>query len=231
MTETDAPQGSTYPPGIVFGPGSDRGVASDLVVTDVFQAAVGTSYVADVWARRVRSVMTDGLRDYVQWFYAPAARQGRIAAADDFRVARDLGPGHTVVTILCDGGARYQSKLFNPAFLREKGLPADDENYAIAEVQLHDTNNRLVSFGKPAVGPPPYKINDGRFAPSGTAWNDTDWSVVLRAPGRPTPSLSIWRLRSGSTAPRRTSRRTRTPTRSTTPSTVRTGFLTPRSRL
>ncbi|WP_439594872.1 cysteine synthase A [Falsiroseomonas sp.] len=44
-----------------------------------------------------------------------------VAAA--IRVARDLGPGHTVVTILCDGGARYQSKLFNPGFLRERGLP------------------------------------------------------------------------------------------------------------
>jgi cysteine synthase A len=39
------------------------------------------------------------------------------------RVARMLGPGHTVVTMLCDLGARYQSKLWNPAFLREKGLP------------------------------------------------------------------------------------------------------------
>ena len=44
-----------------------------------------------------------------------------VAAA--IRVARSLGPGHTVVTILCDSGARYQSKLFNPEFLREKGLP------------------------------------------------------------------------------------------------------------
>jgi cysteine synthase A len=44
-----------------------------------------------------------------------------VAAA--IRVAREMGPGHTIVTILCDGGARYQSKLFNPAFLREKGLP------------------------------------------------------------------------------------------------------------
>jgi cysteine synthase A len=34
-----------------------------------------------------------------------------------------MGPGHTVATILCDGGSRYQSKLFNPDFLREKGLP------------------------------------------------------------------------------------------------------------
>ena len=44
-----------------------------------------------------------------------------VAAA--IRVARRLGPGHTVVTVLCDGGGRYQSKLFNPEFLRGKGLP------------------------------------------------------------------------------------------------------------
>ncbi|WP_375281943.1 cysteine synthase A [Pseudooctadecabacter sp.] len=39
------------------------------------------------------------------------------------RMARDMGPGHTIVTILCDYGTRYQSKLYNPDFLREKGLP------------------------------------------------------------------------------------------------------------
>ena len=44
-----------------------------------------------------------------------------IAAA--IRLAREMGPGHTIVTILCDGGARYQSKLFNPDFLRAKNLP------------------------------------------------------------------------------------------------------------
>jgi cysteine synthase A len=44
-----------------------------------------------------------------------------VAAA--IRVARDLGPGHRIVTILCDGGARYQSKLFNAEFLRSKNLP------------------------------------------------------------------------------------------------------------
>ena len=44
-----------------------------------------------------------------------------VAAA--IRMARELGPGHTVVTILCDSGNRYQSKLFNPDFLREKNLP------------------------------------------------------------------------------------------------------------
>jgi cysteine synthase A len=44
-----------------------------------------------------------------------------IAAA--VRIAKQLGPGHTVVTILADGGSRYQSKLFNPEFLRSKSLP------------------------------------------------------------------------------------------------------------
>jgi cysteine synthase A len=46
-----------------------------------------------------------------------------INVAGAIRLARDLGPGHTVVTILADSGTRYQSKLFNPAFLNEKGLP------------------------------------------------------------------------------------------------------------
>lgn len=46
-----------------------------------------------------------------------------INIAGAIRLARDLGPGHTVVTVLADYGTRYQSKLFNPVFLREKGLP------------------------------------------------------------------------------------------------------------
>lgn len=46
-----------------------------------------------------------------------------INVAGAIRLARQLGPGHTIVTILCDSGARYQSKLFNPEFLRSKNLP------------------------------------------------------------------------------------------------------------
>jgi len=46
-----------------------------------------------------------------------------INVAGAVRLARELGPGHTVVTILADYGTRYQSKLFNPQFLREKNLP------------------------------------------------------------------------------------------------------------
>ena len=49
-----------------------------------------------------------------------------INVAGAVRLARELGPGHVVVTILCDYGTRYQSKLFNPAFLRSKGLPVPD---------------------------------------------------------------------------------------------------------
>ena len=46
-----------------------------------------------------------------------------INVAGAMRLAKEMGPGHTIVTILCDYGNRYQSKLFNPAFLRDKGLP------------------------------------------------------------------------------------------------------------
>ena len=49
-----------------------------------------------------------------------------INVAGAIRMAKEMGPGHTIVTVLCDYGTRYQSKLFNPAFLREKGLPTPD---------------------------------------------------------------------------------------------------------
>ncbi len=59
-----------------------------------------------------------------------------INIAGAIRLARELGPGHTIVTILCDLGTRYQSKLFNPDFLRGKGLPTpkwleDQRNFAV----------------------------------------------------------------------------------------------------
>ena len=46
-----------------------------------------------------------------------------INVAGAIRLARELGPGHTIVTLLCDHGSRYQSKLFDPAFLASRGLP------------------------------------------------------------------------------------------------------------
>lgn len=49
-----------------------------------------------------------------------------INVAGAIRLARQLGPGHTIVTILCDSGFRYQSKLFNPGFMRSKNLPVPE---------------------------------------------------------------------------------------------------------
>ncbi len=49
-----------------------------------------------------------------------------VNVAGAVRLAKEMGPGHTIVTMLCDSGTRYQSKLFNPAFLREKGLPTPE---------------------------------------------------------------------------------------------------------
>ncbi|MEL6597926.1 MAG: cysteine synthase A [Pseudomonadota bacterium] len=49
-----------------------------------------------------------------------------INVAGAIRMAKQMGPGHTIVTILCDYGTRYQSKIFNPEFLRSKGLPTPD---------------------------------------------------------------------------------------------------------
>ncbi len=49
-----------------------------------------------------------------------------INVAGAIRLAKEMGPGHTIVTVLCDYGTRYQSKLFNPSFLKEKNLPFPD---------------------------------------------------------------------------------------------------------
>lgn len=49
-----------------------------------------------------------------------------INVAGCVRLARELGPGHTIVTVLCDSGTRYASKLFNPAFLRSRNLPVPE---------------------------------------------------------------------------------------------------------
>ena len=49
-----------------------------------------------------------------------------INVAGAIKLAREMGPGHTIVTVLCDGGQRYQSKIFNPDFLRSKNLPVPE---------------------------------------------------------------------------------------------------------
>ncbi|MGI9402795.1 MAG: cysteine synthase A [Rhizobiaceae bacterium] len=64
-----------------------------------------------------------------------------INIAGAIRLARELGPGHTIVTVLCDFGSRYQSKLYNPDFLRSKDLPVPEwleRNWDI-EIPFEDT--------------------------------------------------------------------------------------------
>jgi len=49
-----------------------------------------------------------------------------INVAGAIRMAKEMGPGHTIVTMLCDSGTRYMSKMFNPSFLKERALPTPD---------------------------------------------------------------------------------------------------------
>jgi cysteine synthase A len=63
-----------------------------------------------------------------------------INLAGAIRTAQEVGPGHLIVTMLCDYGNRYQSKMFNPAFLREKDLPVpawlEDRRTEVPDVRL-----------------------------------------------------------------------------------------------
>jgi len=59
-----------------------------------------------------------------------------INIAGAIRLAKDLGPGHTIVTMLCDAGTRYQSKLFNPEFLRSKNLPVPEWLEKTSEIHV-----------------------------------------------------------------------------------------------
>jgi cysteine synthase A len=64
-----------------------------------------------------------------------------INIAGAIRMAKEMGPGHTIVTVLCDYANRYQSKLFNPEFLRSKNLPVPDwiENRAEFDIPFEET--------------------------------------------------------------------------------------------
>jgi cysteine synthase A len=104
--------------------------------------AEGTSISEGIGQGRITANL-EGLRvdrpyqvpdeEMLQVIYELATHEGLIMGgstginvAGAIRMARDLGPGHRIVTILCDQGARYQSKIYNPAFLRERGLPVPE---------------------------------------------------------------------------------------------------------
>ena len=97
-------------PSITEGIGNSR-VTENLAGTPLDDAVqVGDQDMVDMVYRQMHE---DG------WFFGSSTGINLCAAV---QVAKQLGPGHTIVTILCDGGGRYQSRLFNPEFLAEKGL-------------------------------------------------------------------------------------------------------------
>src|SRR5215207_7827385 len=127
-------------PGIVIGVADPRGAAMyDLFTRGEAKASEGGSITEGIGLGRVTPIIADITVDKaylipdeeaVPIVFDLLEHEGLnlggssgINVAGAIRLARDLGPGHTIVTVLCDYGTRYQSKLFNPPFLRSKGLP------------------------------------------------------------------------------------------------------------
>jgi cysteine synthase A len=110
---------SYYTTGVLKSEGSSitEGIGQGRITQNLKGLAVDKSYLipdADAVAIVFQLLEEEGLC---------LGSSSGVNVAGAIRLARDLGPGHTIVTILCDYGTRYQSKLFNPAFLSSKGLP------------------------------------------------------------------------------------------------------------
>ena len=94
-----------------------EGIGQGRITANLGEAQIDTQYsIPDTEAL---PIIFDLLKDEGLLLGGSSA----INVAGAIRLARDLGPGKTIVTILCDSGQRYQSKIWNPAFLKEKGLP------------------------------------------------------------------------------------------------------------
>ncbi len=100
-------------PSITEGIGNSR-VTDNLADTQIDDAVQISDQ--DTVSMVYRMLRTEG------WFFGSSTGVNLAAAVN---VARDLGPGHTVVTMLCDGGGKYQSRLFNREWLAERGLNVD----------------------------------------------------------------------------------------------------------
>jgi len=126
-------------PGVKIGLADPYGAALYSFYTDGELKSEGTSISEGIGQGRITANLTDlhidhayripdeemlrVIFDLVQDEGLCLGGSSGINVAGAMRMARDLGPGHTVVTVLCDHGSRYQSKLYNPAFLAERGLP------------------------------------------------------------------------------------------------------------
>jgi cysteine synthase A len=127
-------------PGIVIGCADPRGAAMyELFKNGKAKATEGGSITEGIGLGRVTAIVDDikvekpyvipdeealpVIFDLLEHEGLCLGGSSGINVAGAIRLARDLGPGKTVVTVLCDYGTRYQSKLFNPQFLRSKNLP------------------------------------------------------------------------------------------------------------
>jgi len=125
---------------VIIGVADPRGAAMyGLFTRGVARASEGSSITEGIGLGRVTPIITDMKVDKaylipdeeaIPVIFDLLEHEGlcmggstAINIAGAIRLAHDLGPGHTIVTILADYGTRYQSKLFNPVFLRAKGLP------------------------------------------------------------------------------------------------------------
>jgi cysteine synthase len=126
-------------PGITIGIADPMGAALYGWYAHGELKASGSSITEGIGQGRVTANLEDVAVDFAcqvedpEWLpvlYDLVAREGlavggsaALNVAGAMKLARHLGPGHTIVTILCDYASRYQSKLFNPQFLAERGLP------------------------------------------------------------------------------------------------------------
>jgi cysteine synthase A len=110
---------SFYTTGVLKAEGSSitEGIGQGRITANIAGAAVDHAYqIGDAEAVEI-------VFDLLEHEGLCLGGSSGINVAGAIRLAREMGPGHTIVTVLCDYGTRYQSKLFNPAFLREKNLP------------------------------------------------------------------------------------------------------------
>jgi cysteine synthase A len=129
-------------PDIVIGLADPMGAALYSFYTTGVLKAEGSSITEGIGQGRITANLEDVVVDKayqipdseaVDWVFQMLRDEGLclggssgINVAGAVRLAREMGPGHTIVTILCDFGTRYQSRLFNPDFLREKNLPVPE---------------------------------------------------------------------------------------------------------
>lgn len=113
---------SYYTTGVLKSEGSSitEGIGQGRITKNIEGAVVDRSYFipdAEAVAVVFQLLQEEGLC---------VGSSSGVNVAGAIRLAKDLGPGHTIVTLLCDYGTRYQSKLFNPEFLRSKNLPVPE---------------------------------------------------------------------------------------------------------